>query len=114
MKRALAMLMSFIGCAAVTPAPAADASGHNVSDMKLFRFEFDNDTFVGSDNAFTAGWSVQVHSQLLDEWTPGLAGWIGRVPGLRDDGKGGRIARWSWGLTQLIITPNDVMIAAAQ
>ena len=50
--------------------------------MKLFRFEFDNDTFLGSDDAFSAGWSVQVHSQLLDEWTPGLAGWIGRFPTL--------------------------------
>jgi hypothetical protein len=113
-KKTFATLVSFIGCAAAGQAPAADQLGTSLRDMKLFRFEFDNDTFVGSDNAFTAGWSVQVHSQLLDEWTPGLADWIGRLPGLGDDGKGGRIARWSWGVTQLIITPNDVMIAAAQ
>jgi hypothetical protein len=112
--KALASVISFIGCAEVGQPLAADELGHNVRDMKLFRFEFDNDTFVGSDNAFTAGWSVQVHSQPLDEWTPGLADWIGRVPGLRDDGKGGRIARWPWGVTQLIITPDDVTIAAPQ
>jgi hypothetical protein len=83
-------------------------------DLKLFRFEFDNDTFLDSDDAFSAGWSIQLHSALLDEWTPGLAGWIGRLPTLGDDGNGGRIVRWSWGLTQLIITPADVMVAAAQ
>ena len=82
--------------------------------MKLFRIEFDNDTFLGSDDAFSAGWSVQVHSQLLDEWTPGLAGWIGRFPTLGDGGEGGRVTRWAWGITQLIITPEDVTIAAPQ
>jgi hypothetical protein len=82
--------------------------------MKLFRFEFDNDTFVGSDDAFTAGWSIQLHSQLLDQWPPALAGWIGRFPSLGDDGDGERIVRWSWGITQLIITPEDVTIAAPQ
>jgi hypothetical protein len=82
--------------------------------MKLFRVELDNDTFLGSDDAFSAGWSLQVHSPLLDEWTPGLAGWIGRFPSLRDDGPGGRIVRWSWGVTQLIVTPQDVAIAAPQ
>jgi hypothetical protein len=82
--------------------------------MKLFRFEFDNDTFVGSDDAFSAGWSVQVHSRLLDEWTPGLAGWIGKIPTLGDDGEGGRVARWGWGITQIIITPANVNLASPQ
>jgi hypothetical protein len=36
------------------------------------------------------------------------------LPTLRDDGKGGRVVRWSWGLTQLIVTPSDVTIAAPQ
>jgi hypothetical protein len=27
-------------------------------DLKMFRFEFDNDTFLGSDDAFTAGWKL--------------------------------------------------------
>lgn len=108
--RGIALLL---GCVGVVEA-AADEPSVDVRDLKLFRFEFDNDTFVGSDDAFSAGWSVQVHSEMLDEWSPGLRGWIGRVPGLHDDGEGGRIIRWSWGITQLIITPTDVMIAAAQ
>lgn len=83
-------------------------------DMKVLRIEFDNDTFLGSDDAFTAGWSVQVHSRLLDQWPRGLAGWIGRLPTLGDDGEGERIVRWSWGVTQQIITPRDITTAAPQ
>jgi hypothetical protein len=113
-RRRLACAVALMGCAVVSPALAADDAGKDLRDMKVLRIEFDNDTFVGSDDAFTAGWSVQIHSQLLDEWTPGLAGWIGRIPTLGDDGKGGRIARWSWGVTQLMVTPRDVTIAAAQ
>jgi lipid A 3-O-deacylase len=85
-----------------------------VRDMKLFRFEFDNDTFLGSDDAFSAGWSIQIHSAMLDEWSPGLEGWIGRLPTLGDDGQGGRIVRWSWGVPQLILTPQDVTIPTPQ
>ena len=110
----LASAVALIGCAAIGPAPAADEPDRLLRDMKLFRIEFDNDTFIGSDDAFTAGWSVQVHSPLLDEWTPGLAGWIGRFPTLGDDGEGERIVRWSWGVTQLILTPTDVTIGAPQ
>src|SRR5689334_1284650 len=82
---------------------ASDAD--DVRDKKLLRFEFDNDTLLGSDDAFTAGWSLQLHSPIRDEWTPGLAGWIGRLPTLGDDGTGGRVVRWGWGITQLIVTP---------
>ncbi len=102
-----------LACATMSQA-IGDEPKKDVRDMKLFRFEFDNDTLLDSDDAFSAGWSFQVHSAMLDEWPPGLAGWIGRFPTLGDDGKGGRIVRWSWGITQLIITPTDVMIAAAQ
>jgi hypothetical protein len=105
---ATGMLVLAVGCAAAQEAP------RDVRDMKLFRFEFDNDTFVGSDDAFTAGWSFQIHSQGLDEWPPGLEGWIGRVPTLRDDGDGERIGRWAWGITQIIITPENIGIAAPQ
>src|SRR5262249_49917807 len=98
-----ACALAAIGCATRGGRPAAADRVEHFSDLKLLRFEFDNDTFVGSDDAFTAGWSFQIHSPLLDEWTPGLAGWIGRFPTLGDDG--GRIVRWAWGLTQLIMTP---------
>lgn len=82
--------------------------------MKLFRLEFDDDSFLGSDDGFSAGWSVQVHSPMRGRWAPGLAGWIGRFPGLHDDTAGGRVVRWSWGVTQLIVTPHDVTSAAPQ
>src|SRR5262245_33644592 len=80
----------------------------------MFRFEFDNDNFLGSDDAFSAGWSFQLHSNLMDTWNPAYASWIGRFPGLGDDGSGGRVARWAYGLTQIIITPADVSIAEPQ
>jgi hypothetical protein len=83
-------------------------------DLKMFRFEFDNDNFIGSDDAFTAGWSFQVHSRLMDQWNPAYAGWIGKVPGLGDDGQGRRIVRWAFGLSQIILTPSDISIAAPQ
>ncbi|HKQ98162.1 MAG TPA: lipid A deacylase LpxR family protein [Candidatus Polarisedimenticolia bacterium] len=82
--------------------------------LYLFRFEFDNDNFLGSDDAFTAGWSFQVHSRLDDTWHPAYAKWIGKFPGLGDDGKGGRIARWAVGVGQVILTPEDISIETLQ
>ena len=80
----------------------------------MFRFEFDNDSFVGSDDAFSAGWSFQVHSRLMDQWIPAYAGWIGKVPGLGDDGRGDRIVRWAYGVSQMILTPEDISIETPQ
>jgi hypothetical protein len=109
-----ALTLALVACATAAQVSGVGAQEADVRDLKLFRFEFDNDTFVGSDDGFSAGLSIQFHSPLQDEWKPGLAGWIGRIPTLRDDGDGGRIVRSSWGVTQLIITPEDVTIAAAQ
>ena len=89
------------------PALAQDVP-QNARDLKLFRFALDNDGFLGSDDAFTAGWSVQLHSPLYDEWPANLERWVGRVPGLDDDGPGARVVRRAWGLTQLILTPQDI------
>ena len=113
MRHALAVLVAILA-AAGSASSAADDRATNLRDTKLFRFEFDNDSFVGSDDAFSAGWSFQVHSAMLDEWPKGLAGWIGRFPTLHDDGDGGRIVRWGWGFSQVIITPHDITIAAPQ
>src|SRR5437867_12308584 len=100
-------------CAADQPArPATDEK--DFRRLSLFRFEFDNDAFLGKDNAFTAGWSFQWHSRLNDAWSPGSAKWIGRIPGLGDDGPGKRIVRWAVGVSQVIITPLDVSIEAPQ
>src|SRR5262245_35556740 len=76
-------------------------------DLMMIRFEFDNDSFIGSDDAFSAGWSLQLHSQLRDEWDRAYASWIGKFPGLGDDGRGDRITRWAYGISQAIITPMD-------
>ena len=92
----------------------ADRQPKSPWDLKMFRFEFDNDSFIGSDDAFSAGWSFQLHSRLMDQWNPAYAGWIGKLPGLGDDGQGRRIARWAFALSQIIITPKDISIAAPQ
>src|SRR5262245_21064932 len=103
--------LAFLTAAAIAPAAADEPP---FRELYLFRFEFDNDTFLGSDDAFTAGWSFQLHSPLEDAWAPGFAKWIGRVPGLGDDGRGGRIVRWALGLNQIILTPADISIAEPQ
>lgn len=107
-------LLALLAAAAIAPAAAADDPPKDFRRLHLFRFEFDNDNFLGSDDAFTAGWSFQVHSPLDDVWGPGYAKWIGRVPGLGDDGQGGRIVRWAVGLNQIILTPADISIEAPQ
>ncbi|MGH9868032.1 MAG: lipid A deacylase LpxR family protein [Candidatus Polarisedimenticolia bacterium] len=99
---------------AVTPVASEAEQPIDIWSLRMIRFEFDNDIFLDSDDAFTAGWSLQLHSKLLDTWNPAFSGWIGRVPGLGDDGEGGRIARWAFGATQMIITPKDLSIAAPQ
>src|SRR5262245_11166701 len=96
------------------PAAASDAEPKDPWSLRLFRFEFDNDSFIGSDDAFSAGWSMQLHSRGMDRWGDGLKGWIGRLPGLGDDADGGRIVRWAGGLTQIILTPSDISIETPQ
>ena len=50
----------------------------------------------------------------MDRWDPAYAGWIGKMPGLGDDGQGRRIVRWAYALSQIIVTPKDVSIAEPQ
>jgi hypothetical protein len=108
-----AALSVLVWAVAYGSANAEDAL-RDARDRKLFRLELANDEFLDSDDAFTAGWSVQVHSPLLDEWPTGLDGWVGRVPGLGDDGTGARVVRRAWGITQMTITPADIAIASPQ
>jgi lipid A 3-O-deacylase len=110
-------LLLAVACSLSTATTSAAAAGRpekNPWDLKMFRFEFDNDSFVGSDDAFSAGWSFQLHSQLRDQWDPVYASWIGKFPGLGDDGAGRRITRWAYGINQVIITPNDITIEQPQ
>src|SRR5882762_464095 len=96
----------------------AQGASVDLRNLSVVRFDFDNDVFLGKDNSFTAGWSLQWHSRLNDVWGPGYAKWIGRVPGLGDGGRGGRggrpITRWAVGISQVIITPKDVSNPAPQ
>jgi hypothetical protein len=96
--------------------PAATEGGgrESIADMKLFRFAFDNDTALGSDDAYSAGWSFQLHSRMMDTWNPAFAGWIGKFPGLGDDGRGGRVTRFAVAFSQIMVTPNDITIEAPQ
>lgn len=110
----LACALAIVACMSAVAACAEANTSNDSRDTRLFRFEFDNDTFVGSDDAFTAGWSVQVHSRPHDAWPDGLAGWVGRFPTLGDDGVGGRVVRQAWGISQLIVTPTNVSEAAPQ
>lgn len=92
----------------------ANETSADPRDLKLLRFAIDNDTFVGSDGDYTAGWSVQLHSPLLDEWPAKLERWLGRVPGFGDDGSDGRVVRTAWGITQVIITPANIDVSEPQ
>ena len=92
----------------------AETAPRDARDLKLLRLEADNDAFVDSDGSFTSSFSVQLHSPLFDEWPPAFARWVGRVPGLSDDGPGSRVVRRAWGVTQLMITPKDITVTGPQ
>ncbi len=77
----------------------------------LWRFEFDNDFFGGSDDFFTAGWSIQRHGPAVASWDElGLskpARWIADfVPGI-SGGKGLSVRR-GMAFGQIIQTPGDL------
>src|SRR5256885_6858763 len=76
------MLVCLASVLLTAAAPALHAQDTDLRNLSVVRFDFDNDVFLGKDNSFTAGWSVQVHSRLSDVWGPGYAKWIGRVPGV--------------------------------
>ncbi len=82
-----------------------------LEDRNLWRFEWDNDGFVHTDNAFTNGWSLQRHSHQFDSWDEmgpsKFSGWISRtIPGLGDGG--GRVVKRGTGISQVMETPEDL------
>lgn len=93
---------------------AADGRYLTGADIAMVRFEYDNDSAFGSDDAFTAGWSLQFHSGLEDEWHGPLASLLAKFKLFGDDGEGGRVVRRSFGLTQLMSSPDDLTIAELQ
>ena len=80
-------------------------------ERNLWRLEWDNDAFVRVDNGFTNGWSLQRHSHQHDAWhemgPSKFSAWISRtIPGLDDEG--GRIVKRGTGLSQIMMTPEDL------
>jgi len=76
-----------------------------------WRFTWDNDVLVNSDNQFSNGWSLQVHGPPARNWggaagTPAfgkaMARWF--LPDRRDD----LYFREGWSVGQAIQTPNDL------
>jgi lipid A 3-O-deacylase len=77
----------------------------------MWRFEFDNDIVGGSDDFFSAGWSIQRHSAAVSSWEEmelsSFSQWISKhVPGL--SGGEDMFVRRGTGLSQIIQTPKDI------
>jgi len=88
-----------------------DVRSHHLREAEKYRLEFDNDAFVGSDNQFSSGWSLQYHSAIAADWrsldTP--ADWLVRfgehLPGLQ----GARLVkRFNMSVGQIIQTPANL------
>ena len=82
-----------------------------LEERNLWRLEWANDAFVRVDNAFTNGWSIQRHSHQHDSWQEmdpsKFSAWISRtIPGLGDGGD--RIVKRGSGLSQVMMTPEDI------
>ena len=80
-------------------------------DFRTWRFTWDNDVVVKSDNQYTNGWSLQVHGAPDRSWagaagTPAfgkaMARWF--LPDQRDNLN----FREGWSVGQAIQTPNDL------
>lgn len=107
---------TFVALAVAGLAISAFAEEFSASPVNnaVARFEFDNDSVFGSDDAFSAGWSLQYHGAIEDTWRGPLAPFLANSGILGDDGAGGRVVRRSMGITQLIATPEDLSIAELQ
>ena len=76
----------------------------------FWRFEIDNDAFLGEDSNFSNGWSIQYHTKRYSTWEEseafGWVKWIGQhFPTLGDEGS---IVRYGQGIGQNLITPEDI------
>ena len=119
-RRLLVLTMWCVVIGGVAPAAAQQTTAEGGPDPRaLWIFGFDNDIIADSDDGYTAGWSIERHSPALDTWgsdrlSP-LSRFIGgAVPGLGDDGEGGRRVRSAWGIAQIIQTPENIRSAELQ
>ena len=102
------------GAQATDPMAEAAHGAVDRGNWSMIRFDFDNDKPLGSDDAYSAGWSLQAHSTPRDRWGGPLGSLLAKLPGMGDDGDGGRAAQRSFGITQLILTPPDLTIETFQ
>ena len=92
--------------------PVALASEMPLGEHDLWRFEFANDVVdSGSDDQFSAGWSIQKHSPAAKYWEElrqtRLSQWIAdHVPGLSP--QPGRWLRRGIGIGQIAQTPRNI------
>jgi lipid A 3-O-deacylase len=97
---------------AVGLSPVAFGSEMPLDQRDQWRFEFDNDIVdSGSDDQFTAGWSLQNHSRAAQSWgevtQTRLSRWIAdHVPGLSP--QSGKWLKRGIGIGQIIQTPQDI------
>ena len=116
LRRGLVVAICAVGVLGFAPGLEAgdgseDKLPKKLEERALWRLEVDNDGFVHKDNAFTNGGSIQRHSPLFDRWElmgpSKFSGWISRtIPGLGDGGD--RVVRRGSGLTQVMMTPEDI------
>lgn len=97
--------LALSGAAGATAEPDPRAKGP--AELSVIRFEFDNDLYLDSDNGFTAGWSLQYHTAPRPE----LVARVRRLPGFKGSTP---TVRWSYGLSQIMVTPDDLTTTELQ
>jgi len=84
----------------------------HLSEAGKYRFEFDNDLFVDSDNGFSNGWAFQIHTPVAESWDKvegpadylkSIAKWL---PSLTGDDLEYRVG---FAVGQVIQTPDDLI-----
>lgn len=109
----LTMFVLTLAMTFAVPTSAEEAAPETPPKRVLWRIATDNDMLSSSDNGYTAGWSIQRISPPVDSWDSPqlcpLTQTIGDlIPGLGDDGDGGRKVRCGWGVSQIMQTPDDI------
>jgi lipid A 3-O-deacylase len=105
----LLMAVILLGCFS-SNVLADDFNLDSPRNTKLWRFELDNDTFLGEDSNFSNGWSIQYHTLRYSTWEETDAydwvKWVGQsFPTLGDEGS---IVRYGQGIGQNILTPENI------
>jgi hypothetical protein len=83
----------------------------HLREAAKYRIEFNNDAFFGSDNQFSNGWSLQIHTPVAESWSTvegpaeplkKFGAWL---PSLSGDGLNYRM---NAAIGQIIVTPEEI------